>query len=290
MLKLRKILFPIDFSDSCIGASRYVESFGGRFQSEVTFLHVVAQQDYFSGTPDFGGIAMVETYRAGVEAANHRMKAFLSEDFKHLDVKRVVLEGDSALKTIEFATQEGMDLIMMPTHGLGPFRRFVLGSLTAKVLHDAPCPVWTGVHLEDAPPLEKISFEKVLCAVDLGEQSAPALRWAAGFAEEHGSELIVLHVVPAAETRPAKYLDRDLVETLSAEAKEEMEGLLKTLGIKARVEIRGGEPSKRAHALAEEEHADLMVIARGAVTEGLGRLRTHSYSIIRSSPCPVVSV
>ena len=38
----------------------------------------------------------------------------------------------------------------MPTHGFGPLRRFLLGSVAAKVLHDAQCPVWTSVHT-DAP-------------------------------------------------------------------------------------------------------------------------------------------
>jgi hypothetical protein len=42
--------------------------------------------------------------------------------------------------------------------------------------------------------------------------------------------------------------------------------------------------------IARTEEANQLVIARGAVTEGLGRLRTHAYAIIRSSPCPVVSV
>ena len=73
-------------------------------------------------------------------------------------------------------TREQMDLIVMPTHGYGPFRRFILGSVTAKVLHDADCPVMTGVHLEEAPPIDTIAFRHVLVAVDLGPQSAPALR------------------------------------------------------------------------------------------------------------------
>jgi hypothetical protein len=36
-----------------------------------------------------------------------------------------------------------MDLIVTPTHGYGLFRRFLFGSATLKVLHDAACPVWT---------------------------------------------------------------------------------------------------------------------------------------------------
>jgi nucleotide-binding universal stress UspA family protein len=290
MFKISKILFPVDFSESCLGAARYVEDIAGRFQAEVTFLHVVSQNDFLLGTPDFGGLALVENYQASLDAAHQRMGAYLTEEFKHFEVNRLVLEGVPALKIIEHARQNGTDLIMMPTHGLGPFRRFVLGSLTAKILHDADCPVWTGVHLENAPPLEKIAFRKILCAVDLGPQSDSALQWAAGFAAEHQAELIVLHVVHAAETRPAKYLDRDLVAALVAEAKDEVEGLLTRLGIQARVVIEGGEPAKRAQAVAEAEQADMLVIARGAVTEGLGRLRTHSYSMIRSAPCPVVSI
>jgi nucleotide-binding universal stress UspA family protein len=290
MAIIRKILFPIDFSDSCLGAARFVEDIAGRFQAEVTFLHAVNQAAYMIATPDFGGLAMVESYQAGLDAARVRLNDYLAEDFKHFDVKRLVVEGDPALKIIEFAHQNGTDLIMMPTHGLGPFRRFLLGSITAKVLHDAECPVWSGAHLENAPPLEKISFHKVLCAVDLGPQSERTLQWAASFAQEHAAELIVLHVVPGSEVRPAKYLDRDLVDELAHQATTELTALLSRLGIPARIVIESGEPAKHAKSVAEREKADLLVIARGAVTEGLGRLRTHSYSIIRSAPCPVVSI
>jgi hypothetical protein len=38
------------------------------------------------------------------------------------------------------------------------------------------------------------------------------------------------------------------------------------------------------------ERAQLVVIGRGHTQGGLGRIRTHSYSIIRSSPCPVLSI
>jgi hypothetical protein len=60
---------------------------------------------------------------------------------------------------------------MMPSYGLGFFRPSLLGSVTAKVLHDVGCPVWTSVHAEEAPPLERIGCTKVLCAIDLRERS-----------------------------------------------------------------------------------------------------------------------
>lgn len=289
MANISKILFPVDFSESCVNAAREVAEIARHFGAGVTVLHVVSQSDYVLGTPDFGGLPLVEAYRAGLEAAQTRMATYLEEQLKGATVERLVLEGDPALKIVELAEQQGTDLIMMPTHGLGPFRRFVLGSLTAKVLHDARCPVWTGVHWEDAPTKDG-GYRKVLCAVDLGEQSEATLQWAAAFAKAYAAELVVLHVVHAAETRPAKYLDRDLVEALTIEAEAEVGSLLQRLGIEARFVVEGGEPAKRAQAVAEAEKGDLVVIARGAVTEGLGRLRTHSYSIIRSAPCPVVSI
>jgi nucleotide-binding universal stress UspA family protein len=49
------------------------------------------------------------------------------------------------------ALAENASLIILPTHGYGPFRRFLLGSATAKVLRDADCPVLIGAHMEHAP-------------------------------------------------------------------------------------------------------------------------------------------
>ena len=50
----------------------------------------------------------------------------------------------------------------MSTLGEGAFYRFLLGSVTAKVLHESHCPVWTGAHLEEAQARE-FSIRHVLC-------------------------------------------------------------------------------------------------------------------------------
>ena len=90
-------------------------------------------------------------------------------------VDRVLVEGDPAIEIVRAAHEGNFDLIVMPTHGYGPFRRFVLGSVTAKVLHDADCPVLTGAHLADLNPATPIFFRNIVCAVDLGPQSGQAL-------------------------------------------------------------------------------------------------------------------
>jgi hypothetical protein len=89
-----------------------------------------------------------------------------ADEFRNMPVRRLLLEGDVARQIADLARDEQMDLIVMPTHGYGGFRRFLLGSVTAKLLHDADCPVLTGVHLQEAPPLEPVFFRNILCAVD----------------------------------------------------------------------------------------------------------------------------
>jgi len=291
VFQIKKILFPVDFSAACLGASRYVEAFTGRFQAELTLLHVVDNSAYRAwGTSAYWGMSGADVGREGVKWAREEMGKFLTEETKHFDVKREVLEGDAGQQIVAAARRSGVDLIMMPTHGLSVFRRYILGSITAKVLHDAECAVWTGTHMENAPPLDAIAFPKVLCAVDLGPQSERALRWAAGFAKEHSAELIVANIIPVRQAGQARYFDQGFVADISNSVRQELQVLLNNLGITARPIVVGGEPAKALSGIAQSERVSQVVIARGAAAEGLGRLRTQAYAIVRSSPCPVVSV
>jgi len=95
---------------------------------------------------------------------------------------------------------------VMPTHGYGPFRRFILGSVTAKVLHDAECPVWTGVHLE-ASSTQTVHFRQVTVALDLGPQSERTLMWASRFAKDSGAKLALVHAMPAFDGQAGEYFD-----------------------------------------------------------------------------------
>jgi hypothetical protein len=81
-----------------------------------------------------------------------------------------MVEGNAALDIVDHAKSERIDLIMMPTHGYGPFRALLLGSVTAKVLHDAECPVWTMIHTDKkvADPADR--WRRSLCAVDITDE------------------------------------------------------------------------------------------------------------------------
>lgn len=272
MFPPRKILFPVDFSDRCTEAGRMVETFAGHFQAELTLLYVLEPFTYNDIPVD------------ATSASERRLADYLREDLQQLDVRRVLVEGDAACQIAEYARSEDFDLIMMPTHGYEPFRRMILGSVTSNVLRDAVCPVWTGVHMEKVPKLEDIQFRKILCAIDLGKQSCPALRWASCFASEFGAELEIVHTI--GDAIEPLVLGNEVVE----QATRKIQDLQTAVASQGKVSVIGQEVASGVCRHAREQKTDLLVIGRSVADGVLGRLRATAYSIIRQSPCPVVSV
>ena len=65
-------------------------------------------------------------------------KEFLGE--RGIKTKTVERRGDAATMILDEAEEEGVELIIMGTRGLGSGRRWLLGSVSTKVLHHAPAP------------------------------------------------------------------------------------------------------------------------------------------------------
>ena len=76
------------------------------------------------------------------------------------------MKGEVAAVIVQTAEEERADLIMMPLHSF-TFFQFLMGSVTAKVLHGTECPVWTGAHVKELP-MHEFAIRNVLCAVDFG--------------------------------------------------------------------------------------------------------------------------
>ena len=290
MLSLPKIIAPVDFSDRSPGAARYAGRLACHFHSELTLLHVRDTSAYEFNAYEFTGPVITTSAEERMGQAEALLANFLPGEFQNMNVRRVVLSGDPAGEIVNFAHSERASLIVIPTHGYGPFRRFILGSVAAKILHDADCPVFTGAHIPDAPPDELRSFRKILCAVDFCPQSAKALKWASNFAGEFNAQLMAAHITPSPEAR-GEYFDPDWREDMARSAREQLEAMQKNAGTNADVLITDNNNIPLAiSSAASEFEADLVVIGRGSSSGMLGRLRTNAYSIIRQSPCPVVSI
>ncbi len=196
-----------------------------------------------------------------------------------LNVRRMLLNGDPASQIVELARQEHVDLIAMPTHGYGPFRRFILGSNTAKVLHDADCPVWTGVHIEEALPMAA-PFSKILCAVDLGPQSARALAWASWLQQQFHGHLTLIHAI-AAHAEALDEPDLSWRTGIREIAEEELLRLQREIGRRGGSSA-GSRRSRPRHLLGGRARGSRH--RRHRTRQRRGNVRTPAHQLLRHHP------
>ncbi len=289
MIDFKRILFPVDMSEEGRKAMPFVKAMADWFGSQIDLLYVQEMFPPVYAAPQDASpsaISIVDDFRRQRRA---EFDSFMASEFAKYNVLRRVAEGDAAQEIVAHANTHDIDLIMMPTHGYGPFRRFLLGSVTAKVLHDVACPVWTGVHTPELLSEDPEKCNRLLCAVDVYPPDTPLVRWAAEFAGKRHCEVQLVHAVPGAQSS-RDFNDLPFRESLLKIAHEAIDNLQKEAGTDFPVCVKGGKPERIIHDAAQDLRADLVLIGRGVLTHPLGRLRTHAYSIIRESPCPVISV
>jgi nucleotide-binding universal stress UspA family protein len=289
MTGFHHILFPVDFSARCLAARPYVMSVARQFDAKITLLNVIQNPVEWYGGVD-GLFPIPADLPQMVDGANKRLASFLEEPDPSVEVETRAEVGDPAYCITDCAEQLGVDLIVMPTHGYGVFRNLLIGSVTAKVLHDAKCAVWTAAHTPEPDQDDPIARKSILCAVDLKPESANLIGFASDFAARYEAKLRLVNAVPVAESRPEKYLETDFREFLFRAARQEIDKLQDEAGTRLDVCMEAGSAASVIHGAALHHDADLVIIGRGAHHNPFGRLRSNSYAIIRDCPCPVLSV
>ena len=284
MAAFRRILFPVDFSVRCRAAAPFVKRMAQRCGADLSVLHVIELPVSVYTTIGYDTMLDLPLIR---QAAQEHVEAFARAELEGAKVRTVVKKGPPAARIVEYS--HGVDLIMIPTHGYGPFRRALLGSVTAKVLHDVSCPVWTDAHVEDPCVSEQLENRSMLCAVDLEAKNVPLIRNAANLASDFEAKLRLVHAIPEAERRMETHFDVDYRRFLFETAQEKLREMQAEAGTALDVCMESGSVAKVVRAAAEHHQADLVVIGRGVLQEPLGRLRTNTYAVIRESICPVLS-
>jgi nucleotide-binding universal stress UspA family protein len=286
MSLFRHILFPVDFSERCRATAPAVMRMAAHCQAKLTLLHALdlppgAYADWYA----FSSMIDVDAIRA----SERKMLENFPVD-EGLEVQRVLLDGPPVQAIVKHADNYGVDLIMMPTHGYGRFRSLLLGSITAGVLHDAHCAVWTAAHSEEGGlPVE---CYKVLCTTDLSEATPKLLNWAQCVAREFDARLRVIHVLPAVADPAHSAGAAEFRRHLHREAKAKFEALAARAGVDVELELVDGVPGESIGQIVARhaDGVDLVIAGRGVIQGTFGRLRTHVSDIIRLSPCPVLSV
>jgi nucleotide-binding universal stress UspA family protein len=294
MMPFHRILFPIDFSEAAIAMVPSVIEMARRFDAAVMVLNAFNLVRDYGLAPSYKDTGDSEPSAIQYSPALQKLRdqrersldEFARKQFPNLCHSIKIEDGDPAL-VIQWAVQrENTDLIMMPTKGLGRFRRLLLGSVTAKVLHDVTCPVLTSAHEPDPELISSSSYRSILCAVDLNSETETIFRSAAFLAQTYDARICLLHVDPSFKENGQQPTAQEVRHLF-----DQALGVC-TPGTGLDISLRSLDATipEGIRQIAIEQEADLVVVGRGHTRGTFSRAWSHLYTIIREAPCSVLSV
>jgi len=284
MIPFRKIVFPVDYSDACRAVVPYVKHAVQHFSAQLSLIHAYGPEGLsFVDLP----LASPDLPKQVREFEQLRLRDFAQEVFPGVQADCFVELGEAGTVIHDVLQRQGADLIMLPTHGRGPVRRLMLGSVTTKILHDASCAVWTATG--SAIASHEPQYKSIVCAVDDGQEGLSVIEAGAALAKSYNATLAIVHVLglpPMSMEVDYPAMRSDLLHA----AEQRLRERLGSLQISAPHSVIEGSVAGALHAWADEHHADLLITGRGHAQEGLSRVWSSLYSIVRESPCPVLSI
>jgi len=289
MLPFRKILFPVDYSEPCQAVVPYVKDMLRQFPAELTLVHAY-------GPGALATMAQVELafIDPGLpdkvrDVEEQRLRDYAQETFPGQHVESIVELGEPGGIIERVAQHQGADLVMLATRGHGPVRRLLVGSVTAKVMHDMSAAVWTGIGSELAGHEPSVPYQSVVCALDESNEAEVVLKAAAALACAYHAQLYLLHVVQPPIPSP-EYDFGPVLQELTEAAHFRMRELKGKLGVEAPHTVVDAVIAEGVRQEVLRRKADLVVTGRGHAQKTFSRMWSHLYSIVRESPCPVLSI
>ena len=135
-----RVLAPIDFSPFALQTARHAKAAAAAFGADVLYLHVIES----ARVPEFYGEHATTPGRVEEELRGRARAALEDLDREAGGDARVehhVIAGRPTTDITGFADSQGVDLIVIPTHGLSSLDRLLVGSVADKVVRRARCPV-----------------------------------------------------------------------------------------------------------------------------------------------------
>ena len=138
----KKILCPVDFSEFTKDVIAYAADISKQYGAELHVLHVIPNLTYFTPYESF-------LTPENLVAIEKNIQDEVDRDFGKIlknvdiDVKKAVRTGVAFVEIIDYAKAEGIDLIVMGTHGRSGIEHILIGNVAEKVVRKSPCPVMT---------------------------------------------------------------------------------------------------------------------------------------------------
>jgi nucleotide-binding universal stress UspA family protein len=292
MIEFKRILCPVDFSESSRHAVDHAAAIAGWYGARLTIIHV------FPTAPvmDLPPIVLERTQR---DHLMDELRTFTAHLPATLASELRVEQGfDVHEEILRQARVSQADLLVMGSHGRSAIGRLLLGSVTEKVIRSSPCP--SMIVPRDAPdraPKGPVAFNRILCPIDFSAGSDCALQLALGLAEEADASLTLLHVLempPELQESPVTE-DIDIPRLHAAAEADRLARLREMIPNEARTyctvetSVRDGAADRAILHTAKERQADLIVMGvqgRGALD--LMVFGSNTARVIRNAACPVL--
>lgn len=293
----KKILVPLDGSELAERALEPALTLAQQVHGEVIVMSVPVLQHMFVTEPAGYGFLLPEQ---SVDQSRHELLAYLQGVQKrcahpNVTVHHLIEEGDEATVIVEAAAAHHIDLIVMSTHGRTGFTRWMLGSVTEKVLREAQCPVL--VIRNDQP------FQRLVITLDGSELAEQAVAPGLEIAHNLGCQATLFRVVPPLDVDPHLISSLDKLENgfgdrLREDSYNRAQDYLRQVALKfadtyphPTTEVWGGEPSRTIVDFAEARHINLVVMATHGRT-GFQRWVHGSImeKVLRTAPCAMLVV
>jgi nucleotide-binding universal stress UspA family protein len=303
VLTLRRILCPIDFSESSRLALTYASALSTWYEAPLSLFHVCVDLPVFEIGSPYGHSPSTAVMVEEAQLAHRRvaLHQFARTAIGDAAIDVIVREGsDVKAEILNEAVAHDGTLIVMGTHGRAGIEHMLLGSVTEKVLRHSPCPVLVvPPHAAPAESGAAAIFKRIVCAIDFSTSSLLALNRALEFAQEADARLTLLHAI---EFQPALReivfsTDADVDRVHAAAEAEYLRRLRALVPARARIyctvatRVNEGKPAREIERVAAEERADLIVMGvhgRGAVD--LMVFGSNTNAVVRRAACPVLIV
>lgn len=281
-----EILLPVDEKTGNADVLYHAAEIAIRFDAEIRLLYVADTDEYSVAMTDQGAVDGLVEHGTGIVAD-------VAETLETLDVAHStdVVQGTPAEAIVSYAAEYGYDLIVMPTHGREGLSRFLLGSVTEKVVRLAETPVLTARMIEG--DTFAFPYERILLPVDNSETSHRAAEHGLDLAAAIDADVHVLSVIETAALGP----DIPGAETTgdfdqgAREAVGDVAAMAEERGIDVETHVETGTPDEEILAAIEEFDCQAVVMGTTG-RRGVDRILLGSVAenTVRSAPVPVVTV
>lgn len=304
MMKIKRILCPTDLSTDPDGALAYAIALAKANDAKLVVCYCVKASEIVSsglipiGSPShLSEVAYARSRGRVKELFEGSLLRLLGPvDFAKFEWEALVLEGEDIGEALtKTASEQAIDLIVMRSRRR-PHRAAVLGSTAESVCRTAPCPVLITHNDERTWQFQSdnaVSIKRLLVAYDFSDYAELAFRYALSLAQEHQSELHLLHVLPRGSVSEPE-LSWYPLGTNSAyhEAARRLQKMIPPeaqLWCQIKTAVAEGPAYREILNYAEKHEIDL--ISLGAHGTGFG-IRTLFGSnvdrVLRQAPCPVL--